>query len=384
METSIDLKRIMTSQLPPKPGPPANGTAVKRVFGSGRRRISEKEKEDFCLQLSVMLQSGIPIHRALNSLVDQTRSHRLKQVLGILLADIQKGHSFAHALSLQGAIFDKLFVVTAEVGQESGRLPQVLGHLAQHIEKIGSLRRKFTQALVYPILVLSVACFTVSFLLVFIVPQFAEMFKSFQVELPSSTKFVLHLSDTLVSYGGYFVFIIFVLLFILWKSLSKPTVRQKIEDHLFQVPFIGDTLLKNYAARFCRTLGTLLEAQVSLIDALNTTQRIVTNSQLQREIGEITRQVKKGNTISSPVTGSKFFPPMVSQMIAVGEETDELDSMLLKVADYFERELDNRVETLSTVLEPVLILFLGLIVALVLVSMYLPMFDLVNVVGAGK
>src|SRR5258708_4045529 len=205
METSIDLERIIASQPPPKTGSPANGTVSIGIFGPRARRISDKEKEDFCLQLAVMLQSGIPVHRALDSLVDQTRSHRLKQVLSKLLADIQKGHSFAHALSLQAAIFDKLFVVTAEVGQESGRLPQELGHLAQHIEKIGSLRRKFTQALVYPILVLTVAVFTVSFLLVFIVPQFAEMFKSFQVELPASTKLVLRLSDTLVSYGGYFV-----------------------------------------------------------------------------------------------------------------------------------------------------------------------------------
>src|SRR5262249_437796 len=149
------------------------------------------------------------------------------------------------------------------------------------------------------------------------------------------------------------------------------------------VPVIGDILLKNHVARFCRTLGTMLQAQVSLVDALEITQRIMSNPEMQNDIREILKQVKHGKSITEPVVESKLFPPMVSQMIAVGEETSELDAMLLRVADYYEKEIDSKVETLSSVIEPVLILLLGLIVAAILVSMYLPMFDLVNVVGGG-
>jgi len=352
-----------------------------RLSGS---RITEKDKSEFCLQLSVMLQARVSLHKSLEVLAVQSPNRRLKSCIERLGKEIQKGNSLKHALALQTEVFDDLFVVTAEVGQESGRLAEVLTHLAHHMEKVSLLRRKVIQALTYPALVIGVAVFVVSFLLVFIVPMFGEMFKNFQIELPASTKFILGLSGTISAYGLYFLGIILVVLLLIRKSLGRKELRQQMERRFMKVPFIGDVLIKNHVARFCRTLGTLLEAQVSLIDALSVTQKIISNTDLREEIRGIIKHVKLGKAVADPLLKSKIFPPMVVQMIAVGEETSELDAMLLKVSDYYEKELDHKVETLSSVIEPVLILVLGMIVAAILVSMYLPMFDLVNVVGMGK
>ena len=385
-QPNIDLRHIILRQTSTLP---ANGrtdsNALLQKWAS--RRITEREKSEFCTQLSVMLQAKISIHRALQALAGQTQNQKLKNVVVSLSKEIQKGNSFAKALALQPNVFDNLFTITAEVGQESGRLADVLGHLASHLEKIGALRRKFVQALAYPALVIAVASLAVAFLLVFIVPTFAEMFKSVageKMELPASTRIILGISHFLVTYGMYVVAVTAIAVLISWKTIKLPATRQRIESVAFKLPLVGGILLKNHVARFCRTLGTLLQAQVSLIDALEVTQKIITNEELRKDIREIVKQVKQGKAIAEPVIESSIFPPMVSQMIAVGEETSELDSMLLKVADYYERELDSKVETLSSVIEPVLILLLGLIVAAILISMYLPMFDLVNVVGGGQ
>jgi type IV pilus assembly protein PilC len=348
-----------------------------------RTRISEKDKSEFCTQLAVMLQAGVSLHRSLQVLSQQTKSEKVKELIESLVREVQRGNSFAKALSLHPEVFDSLFIVTAEVGQESGKLPEVLAQLATHLEKINLLKRKFRQALIYPALVLTVAVFAVLFLLMFIVPAFAEMFKTFQIELPFTTKLVLALSDVVMTYGVY-VFISLVVSVVIFRGiLTSPETRKKIEQWSIRIPLMGNVILKNHVARFCRTLGTLLHAQVSLVDALSVTQKIFTNEEVKNEIGLIIRSVKQGQAVAEPLVESKLFPPMVAQMITVGEETSELDTMLLKVADYYEKEIDSKVETLSSVIEPVIILFLGLLVSLILISMYLPMFDLVSVVGGG-
>jgi type IV pilus assembly protein PilC len=355
--------------------------AVDRIFH--RPLISDKEKSEFCTQLAVMLQAGVSLHRSLEVLARQTKSEKLKSVVQNLSDEIKKGNSFARALAAQNDLFDSLFVVTAEVGQESGRLPEVLAQLASHLEKINALKRKFRQAMTYPALVLTVSVLAVSFLLAFIVPAFAEMFKSFQIELPLSTTIVLSMSDFLTQYGPYGIVLLTAAIVMFRGMIARPATRQKAEQWVLKIPLLGDVVLKNYVARFCRTLGTLLHAQVALVDALGVTQRIFTNDEVRAEIGTILKHVRQGQAVAEPLVESKLFPPMVAQMIAVGEETSELDTMLLKVADYYEKEIDSKVETLSSVIEPVIILLLGILVALILISMYLPMFDLVSVVGGG-
>jgi type IV pilus assembly protein PilC len=259
----------------------------------------------------------------------------------------------------------------------------VLTHLSQYLEKVHALKRKFYQALAYPALVIAVACFAVTFLLVFIIPSFAEMFRSFQIELPWSTEVVIKVSAFVVEYGYWLLPAFLIVLFAVYASSRSPVLRQHLGSVVMRLPVVGDVLLKNHVARFCRTLGTLLQAQVSLVEALAVTQRISATKGIREEIGNLLKYVKQGRAMAEPLVDSRLFPPMVAQMIAVGEETSELDSMLLKVADYYEKELDGKIETLSTVIEPIIIVLLGLLVAIILISMYLPMFDLINVVSGG-
>jgi type IV pilus assembly protein PilC len=382
MQTTIDLEQLLRTPRFQKKAQ-AKSSLLEWAEQVLRHRITDRQRADFCLQLSVMLRARVSLHRALEALALQASSPRLKKIIDGVQRDIQKGSSFSRSLRNQPQIFDTMFVTTAEVGEETGRLPEVLSHLADHLEKIGGLKRKFYQAMAYPALVMSVACFAVMFLLVFIVPTFAEMFRSMQLELPLSTRIILSISESTTRYGPFAVGAVIVGTVLFWGTIRTRTNRDRVEAMSLRLPFLGGVLVKNHIARFCRTLGTLLHAQVSLIDALETTLRVISLKPLQEEVREIIRQVQQGRAVAEPVIRSKYFPPMVAQMIAVGEETSELDSMLLKVADYYEKDLDSTVETLSTVIEPVLILVLGLVVGAILVSMYLPMFDLVNVVGGG-
>ena len=354
-------------------------TRLTRLFAA--KRLSSQQKAEFCTQLSVMLQARISLHRALEIIVQQSTHGRLKEVTSSLYKEVSRGSSFAGALAKHPDDFDGLFIVTAEVGQESGRLAYVLENLSIHLEKMNALKRKIKQALAYPALVLCVAVGAVGFMLFFIVPTFAEMFKSFQVELPLSTRIVLHLSEMLNEYAWYGIGLIAVIAAIAFNASRNATLREKAQSILFRTPMIGPLVTKSLVARFCRTLGTLLQSQVSLIDALGITKRIFSDRKMQQEITTIIQHVKQGRALAEPLVASEVFPPMVAQMITVGEETSELDAMLSKVAEYYEKDIDVTIETLSTVLEPIIIVFLGMMVAAILISMYMPMFDLVNVVG---
>lgn len=333
------------------------------------------------MQLSVMLKAGVSLSNSLEILAKQSKNSQMKTVLGNVSARVRKGDSFSVALSRHLNLFDQLFVVSVEIGEESGRLPDVLENLAHSLEKLDALKRKLTQALAYPVLVLAVASGAVGFLLLFIVPTFAEMFMSFKMELPGSTLIVLALSSWVVENGTLVLVGLLVGGVLGRKVVSAGAVKNAINSVLIKLPAIGVIISTHHVARFCRTLGTLLQARVQLIDALEVTRRITTVEALKEEIGGMIRYVKGGRMLSEPLSASGFFPPMVSQMIAVGEETSELGEMLMKVANHYETEIDGKLDVLSNIIEPVMILLLGLLVGGILVAMYLPMFDMVNLAG---
>jgi type IV pilus assembly protein PilC len=363
----------------PSVGDEERKAKAKIPWGSRTSRITERERADFFTQLSVLLEAKVTLHRALRILEEQSSSRSVKRLISELSIDVEKGLSFDQAMARHPQVFSQLMIVTAEVGQESGMLPQVLANLSKHIEKIYALKRKFTQAMAYPILVLAVAILSVVFLLLFIVPSFAEMFQSFQVDLPTSTKLVLSLSEGLAKLGPFVLVALCGLALASRRIWRSQYFQAAIDKYRFSFPMIGQVALKTAVARFCRTLGTMLHSEVSLIDALQTTERIHRAGALREEIGKIIECIRRGKTVAEPLTGSSLFPPMVIQMIAVGEETSELDAMLLRVAEYFERDLDRQIEVLSSVLEPLIIVVLGVVIAAILIAMYMPMFDLVNV-----
>lgn len=385
MKTSIDFSRFLGSRIDARdiaetkgnrPHTPGSGTW--RMPG---RRITNRDRSEFCTQLSVMLRSNISLQRALDVLEVQMSNPRMKSVVAGLRKEIQKGNTLARALSMHGQVFDALFVVSVEVGQESGQLDEVFEHLAIHLENINNLRRKFLQAMTYPILVLSVAFLVVFFFLFYIVPTFAEMFKSFQSDLPVTTRIIISASLFFREYGVYLVTAMLAPGLLAWKVFNNSNNKEKIDNYFSSIPLLDEIILKNHIARFCRTLGTLLHADVVLVEALEISKRMMTHRGMKKEIDQIITQVRRGNAIAQPMITSKIFPPMVGQMIAVGEETSELDNMLLKVAGLFEQEIQAKVDTLSSIAEPVLILMLGVIVALILISLYLPIFDVVNTIG---
>jgi type IV pilus assembly protein PilC len=330
-----------------------------------------------------MLEARVSLQQALEVLIVQTRNARLKEIVRSVARVVRHGNPLHEALEAHPRVFDPLFVVTVEVGQETGRLAEVLAHLAEHLEKMANLKRKLTQAMTYPALVASVAFCSILFLLVFIVPSFAEMFSNFQKELPPVTQFVVGLSGFVTTFGWYAAGLVVTGVAFLFFFLDLQAIGMKGALHAIRLPVVGEIIVRTQVARFCRTLGTLLGAQVSLVKALEVSQRGLWIEGMQREVGQILRSVRHGRSIADPLNASEYFPPMVSQMIAVGEETSELDRMLFKVAAYYERELDAKIDALSSLIEPVVVLLLGFVVAGILISMYLPMFELVGAFGGG-
>jgi len=347
------------------------------------RRVTSQDRATFLSQLSLMLRARVSLVRSLEILIEQTHSLKMKSVISDVLKDVKKGSSFSTSLSRQSHVFDPLVVVTAEVGQESGRLPDVLSSLAEHMERMNALKKKVTQALAYPVLVLSVAFVVILFLLLYIVPTFADMFKSAQVEIPYATQIVVDASGLLTDFWEYILLAV-IAGSLLSRWIFKTQVKRGfVERYGIHIPWVGSIMITNYTARFCRTLGTLLQSQVPLIEALNVTKKIFVNESLQKEIERLIKYVKQGQTVAEPLSTSKLFSPMVAQMIAVGEETSELETMLLKVAEFYEEDIADKMETLTTIIEPILIVFLGIIVGTVLVTMYMPMFEMANAVGGG-
>lgn len=348
-----------------------------------RSRISGADIATFATQLSVMLESRVSLQRSLEVLLVQTRNPRLREVIADIGRSVRHGNPLHQALARHPRVFDPLFIVTVEVGQETGRLADVLAHLAEYLEKMAALRRKLTQAMTYPLLVATVALGSILFLLVFIVPSFGEMFSSFQKELPPVTEFVVDVSKLVTSYGWYAAGIAAAVALGLMFLVDGQALAKRGAVLALRLPVAGDILVKTQVARFCRTLATLLGAQVSLVKALEVSERGLWIEGMREEVGRIQRSVKHGRSISAPLESSPYFPPMVSQMIAVGEETSELDRMLFKVATFHERELDSKIEALSSLIEPVVVLLLGFVVAGILIAMYLPMFELVGSFGGG-
>jgi len=348
-----------------------------QIFSS----VSIRQKLDFCTQLSFMLGAKISIQRALEIFIHQCQHPGMKNIASDILAEVKRGNPFYKGLAKHPKTFDSLFITTAEVGEESGKLSEVLADLAKYLERVVEFQKKIQQALMYPALVILVAISAILFLLLFIVPSFEEMFKNFQVQPPLITQIIVALSNFLTE--NIFTIIILGIVSVLtlvWFG-GNDTVKKKAQSLSFSLPYIKKILLLITVARFCRTLGTLLQAQVSLMDSLKITERIFTNEKVKSEIQSITKKIRLGKNISSSVVSSSLFPPMVSQMIAVGEETSDLDKMLLHVAEYYEKEMERIVDTISTLLEPIIILILGVFVGGILIAMYLPMFEIMNVVN---
>lgn len=344
-------------------------------------QVSDKAVIDFTRGFAVMLKARLSLVQALDTAIQQETNAKFKKILKRVVQRVKEGQSLSASLSGYPGIFDMFYIHLVEVGELAGVLDEVLLRLAEFMSKRYTLKKKIKLALVYPGMVLGVALGAIMFLLLVIVPTFADMYRDFNAELPELTQLVLSLSNWFS--GNFLLLTLATGLMALGGAhlLRKQNVRYLIDKIMLKLPLIGTLLQNNIIIRFCQTLGTLLKSGITMTDSLSIISSASGNLLIKKATKDILRSVKKGGSLGNAVKKSNIFPPIVLQMITVGEETAELDRMLLHVSDHFQEEVDLLVDSLASIIEPLLIIILGFILGFLIVAMYLPMFELTNVMG---
>jgi len=325
-----------------------------------------------------MIGAGLPMVQCLEILAQQSESPELREVIDKVKESVQSGSTLADGLSRHKKAFDDLYVSMVDAGEIGGALDQILLRLATYREKADALSRKVRGALVYPSVIVVVATGVTFIMLTYIVPVFAKMFEGLGAELPMPTQMVLKLSGFLR--GNILVgIVLLILLLIFYRWYSKTDKGRLLIDRVkLKAPLLGSLLRKTAISRFTRTLGTLISSGVSILDALEITAKTAGNRVIQDAIKRSVVSIAEGETITHPLKETGVFPPMVTQMISVGEKTGGLDDMLQKIADFYDEEVDAAVAALTSIIEPVIIVLMGLVIGGILIAMYLPMFDIIG------
>src|SRR6476660_4114431 len=343
-------------------------------------KISMRDVVIFTRQFSTMINAGLPLVQALDILAKQSENKALKDVTLAVVFDVESGHTVADALRKHPKAFTELYVNMVAAGEAGGILDTILMRLATFMEKNDALVRKVKGAMIYPGVIMSVAVIAICVLLIFLIPVFETMFGSVGLALPLPTRVVIGLSRFLKGYwyligagiGGSF--------FMVKRYYATPGGKLLIDKAMLKVPVLGDVLRKSAVSRFTRTLGTLISSGVSILEGLEITAKTAGNRVIQDAIMASRSSIAGGDTIAAPLQKSKVFPPMVISMISVGEQTGGLDEMLTKIAEFYDEEVDVAVGALLSLMEPVMIVVLGVIVGGMVVAMYLPIFDMMNTV----
>jgi type IV pilus assembly protein PilC len=343
--------------------------------------IATRDIVIFTRQFATMINSGLPLVQSLDILAKQSENKSLRRVIEEILYDVESGQTLADAMGAHPKVFSDLYKNMVAAGEAGGILDTILLRLATFLEKADALRRKIKGAMIYPAVILTVAAAAVTVLLLFVIPTFQAMFESAGVPLPAPTLFVIALSRLLQSYWFFIFGGLLALAFLVRQWYQTPGGQLTIDRSLLTVPILGPLQRKAAIARFTRTLGTLVSSGVSILDGLEITARTAGNRVIHDAIMESRKSIAGGETISEPLKKSGVFPPMVVQMINVGEQTGGLDEMLTKIADFYDEEVDAAVEALLAAMEPLMIVFLGIVVGGMIIAMYLPIFDMINAVG---
>ena len=343
-------------------------------------KIKMRDIVIFTRQFSTMINAGLPLVQALDILAKQSENKALKDVTRAVVFDVESGHTVADALKKHPKAFSDLYVNMVAAGEAGGILDTILMRLATFMEKNDALVRKVKGAMIYPSVISGVAASAIVILLVFVIPTFEKMFASVGMALPLPTRVVIGASRFLQGYWWAVIAAIVGAGWSLKKYYSTPDGKLAIDKLLLKAPVLGDVLRKSAVSRFTRTLGTLIGSGVSILDGLEITAKTAGNRVIQDAIMESRTSIAGGETISAPLQKSQVFPPMVISMIAVGEQTGGLDEMLSKIADFYDEEVDAAVGGLLALMEPIMIVFLGVVVGGMVVAMYLPIFDMINAV----
>jgi type IV pilus assembly protein PilC len=352
-----------------------------QIPGLGER-VSTRDIVIFTRQFATMINSGLPLVQSLDILAKQSDNKALRKVIEQVLYDVESGQTLADSLRSHPKVFPELYVNMVAAGEAGGILDTILLRLAVFLEKADALRRKIRGAMVYPASIMCVAVAAVAILLIFVIPVFQTMFADVGAALPAPTQFVIFMSNTVQDKWWAIVLGIVMAVVAIRQFYKTPTGELALDRLLLTMPILGTMQRKAAIARFTRTLGTLVSSGVAILDGLEITAKTSGNRVLHDAIMESRSSIAGGETISEPLRKSGVFPPMVTSMINVGEQTGGLDEMLTKIADFYDEEVDAAVEALLAAMEPVMIVFLGVIVGGMIIAMYLPIFDLMNAVGA--
>ena len=349
-----------------------------KMPGSGG--VSTRDLVIFTRQFATMINAGLPLVQSLTILAQQTENKALKEIVKTVVYDVEAGNTLADAFRKHPKAFPDLYVNMVAAGEAGGILDTILLRLATFLEKSDALVRKVKGAMVYPVVIISVAVIAIAVLLIFVIPTFESMFASVNMELPLPTRIVIGASKILTQYWWAIIMGMAALFVGGRQYYGTPNGRKAIDGASLKAPVLGDVLRKSAVSRFTRTLGTLISSGVSILDGLEITAKTAGNRVIHDAVMASRASIAGGETIAAPLASSGVFPPMVISMIAVGEQTGGLDEMLTKIADFYDAEVDVAVSALLSLMEPIMIVVLGVVVGGMVVAMYLPIFDMVNAV----
>ena len=351
--------------------------AIGFKFGSG---VSTRDIVIFTRQFATMINSGLPLVQSLDILAEQTENMSLRKCIQEVLYDVESGHTLADAMGKHPKVYTELFTNMVAAGEAGGILDTILLRLATFLEKNDALIRKIKGAMVYPAVIFSVAGGAICILLIFVIPTFQTMFASAGIPLPLPTRIVIGMSQFLQSFWWLVIAGVVAAVFGMKTMAANPQGRLLLDKIMLNLPILGDLQRKAAVARFTRTLGTLVSSGVSILEGLEITAKTAGNRVIHDAVMGSRASIAGGETIAGPLRESGVFPPMVVQMINVGEQTGGLDEMLTKIADFYDEEVDQAVEVLLKAMEPIMIVVLGVVVGGMIVAMYLPIFDMINAV----
>ena len=345
-------------------------------------KVGDREIALVTRQLATMIDAGLPLVQCLDILAQQQDNKTLKKTLNDIRENVEGGSTFSAALRKHPKVFNTLYTNMVEAGEAGGILDTILNRLAAYIEKALALKKRVKSAMFYPSTIVSVAVVVVIFLLIYVIPTFSQLFANFGATLPLPTVIVLELSRFVREYILFMIAGVVLGIAGIRSYYRTAGGRKRIDGLMLQLPIVGTLIRKVAVAKFSRTLGTLVSSGVAILDGLDITARTAGNKVVEEAVLTARTTIAQGKTIAEPLQASGVFPAMVVQMIAVGEQTGALDRMLNKVADFYEEEVDIAVAGLTSLLEPLLVIFLGVVVGGVVIAMYLPIFKLISVVGS--
>lgn len=354
---------------------------AKKRKALGSRKVKLEDIVIFSRQLATMVDSGIPIVQAMDILHDQTENPDFKNIMAVIRDDIEAGASFSDALSKHSTVFSPLYINMVRAGESSGALDDILDRLASYLEKSSKLQRKVKSSLVYPAVVVTMAMLITLVMLLKVIPTFKGIFTMLGGTLPLPTRILILVSDTLRGMFLYVVAVVGAVAFLLKKYIATAQGKSVFDRTILSLPVLGQLLRKVAVAKFTRTFATLVKSGVPILVSLEIVGRTSGNTVIENAVEKVRNSIKEGENISGPLASSGAFPPMVVRMISVGEQTGELEKMLGKIADFYDDQVDVAVSGLTSLIEPLIIAFLGVVIGGIVIAMFLPVFKMTEILA---